>query len=65
MSGYHAATVTRCDSRANSGIYPCRGYSAAGELFGACPYSGYSAATGNPFGVCPLPRVHTGEQQVT
>ena len=41
MSGYHATTVTRCDSRADFGVCPCCGYSAAGEPFGACPCHGY------------------------
>ena len=38
MSGRHAATVTRCDSGADFGACPCRGYSAAaGSPFGAYP----------------------------
>jgi len=54
MSGYHAATVTRCDSRADFGVCPCCGYSAAGEPFGACPCSGYSVTAGSLFGAaCP------------
>ena len=57
MSGYHAATVTRCDSRTDFGVCPCYGYSAAGEPFSACPCSGYSAAAGEPFWRLPLPRV--------
>ena len=46
MSGYHAAIVTRCDSRANFGACPCCGYSAASELFDAYPCSGYSTIAG-------------------
>ena len=65
MSGCHAATVTRCDSKADFGACPCCGYSAAGEPFGACPCSGYSAAAGSPFSACPLPCVYTREQQIT
>ena len=53
MSGCHAATVTRCDSRADFSVCPCCGYSVAGELFDVCPCSGYSAAAGSPFGACP------------
>ena len=51
MLGYHAAIVTRCDSRANFDACPCYGYSAAG--FSACPCCGYSATAGSHFGVCP------------
>ena len=53
MSGYPAATVTRCDSRADFGACPCCGYSAAGEPFGAYLCRGYSVAVGSPFGACP------------
>ena len=58
-------TVTRCDSMADFGACACCGYSAAGEPFGVYLCSGYSAAAGSPFGAYPLPRVHTGEQQIT
>jgi len=64
MSGYHAAILTRCDSRADFGSCHCCGYSAAGEPFGACPCNGYSQQQGALFGACPLPCVHTWEQQV-
>ena len=57
MPGCHAATVTRCDSRADFGTYPCCGYSAAGEPFGACPYNGYSAAVGETFWCLSLPHI--------
>ena len=57
MSGCHAGTVIRCDSRADFGAY-C-GYSAAEEPFGACPCRGYSAAAEEPF------RRTEGEQQIT
>ena len=54
MPGYHTATVTRCDSRADFGACPCCGYSAAGEPFGACPSSGYSVTSGSLFNAaCP------------
>ena len=49
MSDYYAATVTRCNSRANFGACPCCGYSAAGEPFGVCPCCCYSATAGSPF----------------
>ena len=49
MSGYHAATMTRCDSRADFGTCPYYGYSAAGEPFIACPCSCYSATARSPF----------------
>jgi len=49
MPGCHAATVTRCDSRADFGACPCCGYSAAGEPFDACPCSGYSVTAGSLF----------------
>ena len=52
MSGYHAATVTRCDSRANFGACPCCGYSAAGEPFDAYPCSCYSATAGHSYEGC-------------
>ena len=68
MSGYHSATVTRCDSRTAFGACPCYGYSAAGEPFGACPCSCYNATAGEGGlynTVCP-DRVFTqGEQQIT
>ena len=41
MSGCHAVTVTRCDSRADFDACPYCGYSAVGEPFGAYPCSGY------------------------
>ena len=44
MSDCHAATVTRCDSKADFGACSCSGYIAAGEPFDVCPCSGYSAA---------------------
>ena len=31
MLGYHAATVTRCDSRIDFDACPCYGYEGAGE----------------------------------
>ena len=49
--------VTRCDSRADFDACPCCGYSATGEPFGAYPYSGYSAAAGEPFWCLHLPRI--------
>jgi len=64
MPGCQAVTVTRCDSMADFGAYPYCGYSAAGEPFGACPCNGYSQQQGALFGACPLPCVHTWEQQV-
>ena len=57
MSGFHAATVTRCDSRANFSVCPCCGYNAAGEPFDVCLCRGYSATAMSPF--------DGGEQQVT
>ena len=60
MSGCHAATVTRCDSRADFGACPCCGYSAAGEPFSACPCNCYSAIAGSPFRRrLSLPCIHT------
>ena len=47
MTGCHAATVTRCDSRADFDVCPCCGYSAAGKPFGACPYNSYSTTAGS------------------
>ena len=55
MPGCQAATVTRCDSRADFGACPCCGYSAIGEPFGACPCRSYSATAGEPFRRLPLP----------
>ena len=64
MSGCHAATVTRCDSRADFGACPCCGYSAAGEPFGACPYSCCSATAGSLFRRrLHLLRIHTGDPE--
>ena len=57
MSGCHAATVTRCDSRTDFGACPCCDYSAAGEPFGVCPCRGYSATAREPFRRLPLSRV--------
>ena len=57
MPGCQAATVNRCDSRADFDACPCYGYSAAGEPFGICPCSGYSTAAGEPFRRLPLPYV--------
>ena len=57
MPGCHAATVTRCDSRADFNACPYCGYSAAGEPFGACPCRDCSAAAGEPFRRLSLPRV--------
>ena len=51
MSDYHAAIVTRCDSRADFGASPCCGYSAAGEPFDAYPYNGYSVTVESLFDV--------------
>ena len=60
MSGYHAAIVTRCDSRTDFDTCPCCGYSAAGEPFGACPCSCYSGTAGSPFRRrLSLPYIHT------
>ena len=53
MAGYHAAAVTKCDSRADFGDCPGCGYSAVGESFDACPCCDYSAAIGSPFDACP------------
>ena len=64
MSGYHATTVTRCDSRANFSACPCFGYSAAGEPFDACPCRGYSATAGEPFRCLPLPCVQRGSSKL-
>ena len=57
MSGCHAATVTRYDSKTDFGACPCCSYSAAGEPFDTCPCRGYSAAAGEPFRRLPLHRV--------
>jgi len=57
MSGCHIATVTRCDSMADFVACLCCDYSTAGESFGACPCSGYSAAAGKPFRRLLVPRV--------
>ena len=65
MSGCHAATVTRCDSRADFDVCPCCGYSAAGEPFGAYPCRDYSVAAGSPFGACLCRAFTQGEQQIT
>ena len=62
MSGRHAVTVTRCDSRTDFDVCPCYGYSATGEPFDAYPYRGYSASAGEPFRRMPLPCVQGGQQ---
>jgi len=52
MSGYHAATVTRCDSKADFGICPYCGYSAAGEPFGVYPCRAVQRREANYLTVC-------------
>ena len=65
MLGCHAATVTRCDSRADFGACPCCGYSAAGSISASTPAVAIVQQQGALLVPAPAARSHMGEQQIT
>jgi len=65
MSGCHAATVCRCDSRADFDACPCCGYSAAGEPSTSAPAMATVQQQGALSTSAPAAHSEMGQQPIT